>query len=508
MIYKRITAKVMGYAAGITFMLAMGSCSQYLDINKDPNNPLDAPIDQILLGATVNVGFTGGSDLFRYSALIIQQLSGQSAGTQTVDYERYNIQGSDENNLWNSLFTNTLINLNGVIDKAGKSNLPAYSGVAKILKAYTYQLIVDAFGKAPYTQALQTTANTSPVFDDGAAIYTSLFALIDDGIKDINTTSVKNPDATSTAIYPGAWATSKVKWEKFANALKMRMYLHYSKKDKAFAVKGISDLVSNAATKLMSANTDNFEMAFVNAPNNQNATDQFERQRPNYLFPNATLVNLMNTKVDPRRATYFTSFPFTFNTPTSTYKGAMAGDPVSIKYSRIHIFLRGDTIKTVTPNADGSIQATGTKAYDYTGAAPTRMLTFAEYNFIRAEAALYGAPGDPQVFFQAGITASMQNAGVAKAAIDAYILANGTLKGADSDKLKQIIEEKFVANFGVIMEPWTDWRRTGFPTLTPVPNAVTADIPRSLYYPQSEIDVNKNAPAQKANILERVFWDM
>ncbi len=62
-------------------------------------------------------------------------------------------------------------------------------------------------------------------------------------------------------------------------------------------------------------------------------------------------------------------------------------------------------------------------------------------------------------------------------------------------------------NYGVIMEPWTDWRRTGIPPIVPVSNAVLNGIPRSLLIPQNEIDLNTNAPKQKANMLERVFWD-
>jgi hypothetical protein len=139
------------------------------------------------------------------------------------------------------------------------------------------------------------------------------------------------------------------------------------------------------------------------------------------------------------------------------------------------------------------------------------MVTYSEYCFIRSEAALMGAPGDPQAWFTLGITASMQEAGVSAAAITTYLTANGTLTGTNANKLRQIIEEKYIALFGVSVEPWTDWRRTGYPILTPPSNRlpqVTA-VPRSLFYPQSEIDLNPNAPAQKsADLQTRVFWDI
>jgi hypothetical protein len=257
----------------------------------------------------------------------------------------------------------------------------------------------------------------------------------------------------------------------------------------------------------MESNADNFQMAFFNEPRRQNSIHQFELDRVNQFFPNATLVNLMNQRSDPRRPRFFTPFPFTRPFETATYTGAVGGDVPSFKYSRLHIYLRGDTTNTVAaaPLADGSITNT---AYTYNGTAPIRMLTFAEYNFIRAEAAVYGATGDAEQFFQAGIRASMVAAGVPAASIDAYITASGALTGTDDEKVQNIIEEKFIANYGVIMEAWNDWRRTGYPAITPPVNALVATTPRSLYYPQSEIDLNPNAPAQKADLTERVFWDV
>ena len=375
---------------------------------------------------------------------------------------------------------------------------PHYAGVAKILKAYTYQLIIDTWGKAPFTDAVQFTSNLSPKFDEGQAVYDGILKLLDEGIKDINEAkSVKSPGANST-IYTGPFTASKARWERAANTLKMRIFLHYSKSDKAKMISGINGL---ATAPVMASNADNFEMVFFNAARQQNPIHQFENDRANQLFPNNTLVDMMNKKSDPRRPRYFTPFPFSYG-PDAKYQGAKGNNVPSFKYSRFHIYLRGDTTKAAAPiNADGSL---GNLSYTYTGAAPSRMLTFAEYNFIRAEAAVLGAAGDAQVFFQAGIRASMQAAGVATAAIDAYITANGTLSGSESEK---IIEEKFVANYGVILEPWTDWRRTGFPTITAPSNALEPNTPRSLFYPQSEIDLNPNAPKQKTNLQERVFWD-
>jgi hypothetical protein len=481
--------------------VAMVSCQDYLDINKDPNAVVDAPIEQLFTSATGSLGFFGGSDLNRYSSLISQHWSG-TLPNQTGDYERYVISATDVNNSWDLAYSTILSDLELVIQKSVTEKSPNYGGPAKILKAYMFQLLVDAYGKVPYTEGLKFSKVIAPKFDDGATIYPSLITLLDEAIADVNnTTSVKAPAANST-IFTGSWASQKPKWERLANTLKMRMWLHYSKLDKAKAVTEIGKL---AAANVMASNADNFQMAFFNVAGQYNSIHQFELSRGNYLFANATMVDMMNTKADPRRPKYFTTFPLN----SGVYKGSpSANTSGNIKFSRLFTYLRGDSTNTaaVVPASDGSVSAT---QYTFTGTAPIRMLTFAEYNFIRAEAAVYGVAGvSADSFYRLGVRAAMSMAGVTAAATEAYIAANPfPTAGTEADKIKRIIEEKYVASYGIIIEPWTDYRRTGIPALVVPTNAQYPTVPRSLFYPQSEKDRNPNSPAQKGDLSERIFWD-
>jgi Starch-binding associating with outer membrane len=494
--------KIVLVAAGLVITAA--SCKKYLDINTDPDNISDAPLAQLLTSAQVNLGFEGGSDLFRYSTLIAQQMSGQaSQPNQTYEYDRYNITGSDENNLWSSINSTTLSDLELIIKKSTATGSPYYSGVAKILKAFEYQKSVDAWGDVPYTEAQQLDKNTQPKYDKAEDIYKSITQLLTDAITDLNAASSNLSPGANSVIYTNAtFATVKANWIKLANTLKLRIYLHYSRKDPAFAVAQMTALINSAGVSFMAASTDNFQMPFFNVSKQQNPIQQFEASRSNYLFANNTMVSLMVGKSDPRLPFYFTPWPFTSS--PATYKGVKPGDGVGNGYSRVHVYLRGAATGSPVQQADQGILA---GAYVYTGAAPIRLLTYAEYCFIRAEAALMGAPGTAQTFFTNGITASMQDAGVSAPAIATYLTTNGTLTGTNAQQLQQIIEEKYVANFGVAMEPWTDFRRTGYPALTAPVNAVAPLVPRSLFYPQSEIDLNPNAPKQKTDLQAKVFWD-
>ena len=483
---KNIKNKIIG--ALFLVALVVSGC-EFGDTNEDPSSVISAPINQQLTSLTVNVGFLAGSDLNRFSSLMMQHYSGQTVGatTQTQFYEQFQIVGSDLNNVWSSIYATILNDAENVINGATASNSPHYSGVAKILKAYTYQLAVDTWGSIPYSDTQKLAANVKPKYDTDEAIYTNLISLLDEGIAEVSATTSAISPGTNSTIFPGTFTTTRTNWIKLANTLKLRIFLHYSEKDATFAKSKIDALV-NSGVPMMSSNSDNFQMNFVDAANARNPIDQFETNRAGNLVVNAKLINLMNAKTDPRRQFYFTQFP----AGSGLYVGAVAGAPAGPgNYSKFHTYLRGTL--------------TGTT---YSGAAPIRMLTFAEYNFIRAEAALrFGSPGSAQTFFQAGIRASMESAGVAAADITTYLTANGTLAGTNAQQLEQIITEKYIANYGVVLEPWSDWRRTGYPTLALPSNAVTTFIPRSLFYPQSEIDLNPENATQKTDMSVRVFWD-
>ncbi|MBI5859070.1 MAG: SusD/RagB family nutrient-binding outer membrane lipoprotein [Sphingobacteriales bacterium] len=550
----------------------ISSCKKFLDINKNPDALPDsnAPIAQLLTSAQVNIGFSAGSDLFRYATEIMQMMSGgASQPNQTYEYYRYNITGSDQNNVWSSMFATTLSDLELIIKQGASS--PYYTGIAKILKAFEYSKIVDVWGDVPYTEAQQLTGNTKPHYDDDAVIYPKLIQLLTDAVNELNAASSVLTPGTNSVIYTngGNFTNARAQWIKLANTLKLRLFLHYSKKDPAFCVAQITALV-NSGVPVMASNADNFSMQFYDVASQRSPISAFEVSRPNYLFCDAAMLNIMNGKGDPRRPYYFTSFPYqgiplpinlstsaataagnvlTFtattgaaagmviagtNIPFNTTATAVTATTITLSnnvtgagvgagatlvvapntftavsatalppapnnnYSRIHTFLRGLVTAGAAP------------PFTYSGAAPQRILTFAEYNFIRAEAALMGAPGSAQTFFQAGITAAMQEVGVSAGQIADYIAANGTLSGSTANQLRQIIEEKYIASFGVPVEPWTDYRRTGYPALsipTNAINGVTA-VPRTLFYPQSEIDLNPNCPGQKAiSLQDRVFWD-
>lgn len=473
-----------------TFLLSLGllsACDSFLDVNQNPNSVLVSPPANTLVAAESHLGFLMGSDIHRYSSLFVQQFSGQGgSGIQPAEYDRYNVTATDMNNAWRTnIYGGALADLQKLIEQTASTS-PRYSGMARIMQAFVFGITTDSFGDIPYTDALKFDQNLQPKYDKSEEIYTKLITLIDDGVADLDKTSALVP-GVDDLIYGGSVAN----WKKLANTLKLRLYIHYYPNKTSVVASQLATLAALPSTSFISQNAENFQMTFEDAANKNNPIDQFEGRRPNSFFPSSTLVTLMNQKTDPRRPLFFTASP-----AAGQYTGAGNGtgvNGISTAFSRMHVYLRGPL-------------RTGTTAYS--GTAPVRMLTAAEYYLILAE---YFARESNLVTartnFNLGVQRSMEAAGVATADITAYIAARPAFTA--SNALQQIIEEKFVANYGVAVEPWTDWRRTGFPVLTPATNNVTNGvIPRVLPYPDLERVANPaNTPARANLTTPTVFWD-
>lgn len=517
-----------GYVA--TLLLIVSSCDSFIDDNISPNLTTSNPPQIILPSIEAQLGFNMGSDLHRYSAIWSQQLAAQN-GRQTENYDKYVLSSTEVNGVWRiNLYGGILADVEEILKKPATDVHPHYFGICKTLKAFTYSILVDYWGDIPFSEALQGQANLQPAIDDDATIYPKLITLLDEAIVNLNTTSTTlTTVGTDDYFYGGSGNISR--WIKFANTLKLRLYLHMANVP-GFDTGVITTFINNTpSTQFMESVSDDFQLRFETISGRQNPFHQFILTRTDDICTSSTIINLMNSKADPRRSRYFTPAPFSpilYATPpagTTGYIGLQNGfgaGGVNNTLSRVHTFVRGTVTSTTIP-AGPTLPVSSTTGLAYNGGAPQNILTFAEYNFIRAELALrYGAPGTAETFYQAGITASMLDAGLTAAQATTYLdsdvdgdfLTVGTLSGTPEQQLQKLIEEKYVANFTVAGEPWTDWRRTGYPLLQLLPGTLNpgnnGKIPRVLLYPQQEVDANpKLAAVQRTTLSDkRVFWDV
>ncbi|MGC8804154.1 MAG: SusD/RagB family nutrient-binding outer membrane lipoprotein, partial [Bacteroidales bacterium] len=134
---------------------------------------------------------------------------------------------------------------------------------------------------------------------------------------------------------------------------------------------------------------------------------------------------------------------------------------------------------------------------------PVTLMSYAEAKFIEAEAALSSDKARAANAYNDAVNAAFSKYGLAAP-------TSLTSETASTISLAKIIMQKYIALF-MNPETFTDYRRTGYPQLTPPSNALTVDkkLPRRWPYPTSERLYNaKNfEPYENITISNRVWWD-
>jgi hypothetical protein len=153
--------------------------------------------------------------------------------------------------------------------------------------------------------------------------------------------------------------------------------------------------------------------------------------------------------------------------------------------------------------------------------APTFFLTYSETELLLAEAAQRGwiTGTSAATYYANGVAAAMgqlsqAGAGPSTSLINTYVAANPLVAGSE---LQMINDQYWVASFMDETESWANWRRSGYPVLTPVNyvgNATNGTIPRRYTY--STVEAATNATNYSAAVgdlgngdkmTSRVWWD-
>lgn len=478
----------------MALLVGAGACSSYLDVNVSPNNPTSVTPGVLLPAAVVGSAFANANELNRFGEVVIQHLTG--ASNSPANYDVYQTSGADFGNQWRyELYGGALINYQKLIEVANTTNSKAYTGIAKIMKAYTFALTTNVWGDVPYSQALQGDAITQPRLDKQQDIYQgntslgiqSLFDLVREGISDLDAATASN----YSGIKPGAddlvYSGDLNKWKVAANTLLLKFATTISVVNPTLATSVINEVLTKNA--YITANSGDLNVPFGASVGSQDPrySYSFVTNFASDMILSTRYQTLLQTNNDPRLPLYFTS-------PTG-------------KYVTLDNGFRG-----VLPTPPSSWSKYNTAITGVNGVGPVRLVTNFERAFILAEAALrLGTPGDPQALYTEGITASMTLAGLTSAQITAYLTANpsvATLSGTNEQKIAQIITQKYIAWTGNGIEAWTDYRRTGYPVLQPSQNAAGIDGTRPVraVYINEEVQRNPNFPNPAIQSNVKVWW--
>jgi hypothetical protein len=491
--------------SGLVLLGGVAACQAdaITKVNENPNSPTNAPAGAVFTNATINgVGrFLGWAYNGRATALVVQHL----AQTQYPDEDQYRrIDASSTSGYFNTPYTSELEDLQKVVAAGTADSRPGIYGPALALQQLIFEYITDTFGDIPYSEALKGDAEDGvllPKYDPQKDVYAGMMAALTKAATDLG-----NPGAVTLGSADPIYGGSPAAWQGFANTLHARMALRLINVDPATAASELQKAL-NGPGGVFRSNSDNAVMRWPgDGVFNNPWSDNFKTRDDHRM--SQTLMNAMLANSDPRIPIYAQ--------PTVSDPTKFAGMPNGLVATQAATYFN-------TSSRIGVVFFPGATAYGNFGGGgasfPQHILTYAELQFIRAEAAERGiaglTAGQAAGFYRDGITASLNQWGVTDATkISAFLAQPGVAYKGGTDGLKQIAVQKWIALFTDGGQAWAEWRRTCQPnTLVAGPAAIVNFIPRRLYYSTTEISANSDnlaaAVARQGpdNFGTRMYWD-
>jgi hypothetical protein len=489
--------------------LTFGSCTKnFAKINVNPTAPASVPLDYLFAqaqlqfaGSAGDPGYTQWRGNFIYAMTMVQQFAslGQFYSGDKYLYSATNDASGAYFGTSNGEgnYPNAIKNLVNLVALARADSIKSVNtlSMARILKVLQFSIMTDMYGDIPYSQAGlgYLASNYAPAFDKQSTIYPDMLNELAQAGAALNASSY----IASASDF--AYAGNITKWQHFANSLMLRLAMRLQKVDPAsaqnWANKALTGgvMTSNAESYIL--NYGGGSSANIN-PNSYNLGPSNAVNRAEVLHGNIqwsqTFINTMKARNDPRLGEIATVGVASVGTGTTlgdTTQASQKGLPNGLDNAPA-----GTTI--------GQYSVMNNLTYQSTS--PDIILTYAEVEFLKAEAVERGwFTGSATTEYQAGQAAALQQMASysssfapSPASVAAYQATNPyPAAGTLAQKMNQIQTELWLlfADTYNGYEAWADWRRTGFPVLTPVNytgNASGGTIPRRLIYPTEQITLD------------------
>lgn len=554
MIYKTILSAVL------VFCIASGCDTEELhDLNVNPQAVNQIDLHYLFSAAQLSMASQGASGDNRYTdwrtniglaSTAIQQLATNGSISAAGMYYRHNEETSAA--IFDFTYNDQLKNLAEIIRQTGEGGyaegqLPNLRNAARILRAWNFQRLTDFYGAIPYFEANRGLEKIYfPTYDKQSEIYPDLLKELEEASAALDPTLDDQGFAQSDMIYQG----DIIKWKRFGYSLMLRLAMRVSNVAPALTDEYVAKAVQGG---VFQSNEDNVWIPMSIGPSlwaNQNGISRafIPGDGGNQSFLSKTLVDFLKgadpTVVgddDPRLMILTDGIgPWTSETwdPTKviTYK-TDAGD-VKFEYKQDPLEQMGmpsglylETQAALLGVNEFLVDTTYSRISPYMldRDDPYMIMNYAEVEFLLAEAAERGIAGvtDAKGHYEDGVRAAMQmyepyfendegvTGEVSDAEVDAYLAkypyGAGGVTG-NMSALEQIGYQLWVSKFLNWYEAWTDWRRTGYPTLveyTDDPNNITGGkIPVRLQYPTNEVSSNPNFNQESNNnYTSPVWWD-
>lgn len=458
-------------------VIAFSCTKDFEETNTDPDNATEVPAHLILGNLIINnqntiYGVQRGGDMGECWAQHWSKV-------QYNDEARYIPRRGVIDAIWNELYTNVLGDAKSMYELAEIEGNTNIQGISLIMQANAFQILTELYGPIPFAQALDSSIE-KPEYSSSQEVFAGVISMLETAASLLSQNNGAVP-ASSDLLYGGDIS----KWVKFANSLKFRALMRIDGDNSK-----LQALVTGG--NMFSSNADSAQLVYTeNAPDANPIYETIVNgNRAEYKI-SSPIVDKLTALGDPRLPVY----------AGENADGDIVGKPAG--YTDLPNVDLGYTYANISPLGDKYLDPT----------LPGVFMSYAQLQFLLAEAAnegkISGGIAAAKSYMDAGIAANFEFNGLAGAA--GY--SNAVIFTSQADAREKIATQEWIALFGQGFETWTEWRRTGFPALTPAVAGDINQIPSRLYYPTTENSLNQGnyqaASSSLANgdtLTSPLFW--
>jgi len=522
-------------------LLTLGSCTKKFDsINTDPTQAIAANYDPNLLLSSQQIEYfnasTGYSGAILLQSMWTQILASAAYPSYYSNGDKYVASGnlnSYDASLWTHCYNSASYAYECQSLVKTTPALSNLSGMSLIMELLDIQSITDTYGDVPFSQALQAKSNVNlPIYDAQQAIYTSMLAKLDSVIPTLDASKA----LPTNDLFP--YKGDVGKWKKFGYSLMLRMAMRLTKADAATAQKYAEKAYAGGT---FAGTADDAFVTFDHADNYNNnnigayqTTEDFSEVKWNY-----NVITALKLSADPRLKV-IAEVPKP-GSDSAAMEGQMGDTTFAAQKGMPNGYDQngGATDISHEPNYPGSsgsgsvLNVTGKYSRPAIGEyislnLPAFAINYAETELLLAEAAARGwsVGASASVHYANGLTAALQSYAtlsaygtILPATITAYVASHPLITTSLTTELAQINTQYWLTT-GTLFdfnEAWHNWRRSGYPLLTPINYAGSFSpgaIPRRQAYPSTEAatnPINYQAAVTKMGGTDlytgRVWWD-
>ncbi len=453
----------------IVIVVAFGSCQKELtDINVNPNNVATPDITTLTRNVIVSEFWNNVDQAWLYGNGMSQLM----VYSQSYYNLLYGTRFTPINNAayWTTCYGNARDAATVVAQSTIAKNI-GNQAAGLALESYAFLQLTELWGDIPYLKALQGYSGTylAP-YDNQQTVYTAPVNGILARLQTADSLLAANPSVIVGDVLYNGNATG---WRKFINALRLRTLLRISGKQNVSAQ---MQSIVNSSPLFQSAS----ESATLSLPNAlpwffPSYGDRAGDFAPKYM--DSILYSFYAATNDQDRLNLFWA-----KNSSNTYGGMpLVADATTAQVNK-------------ASNFNGSLSVTNA-SYSYGTVTKARIITYAELQFILAEAALNGlisgGASQAATYYNNGLLGAYAEYGLPAADANAYAAAN-TLSGNATTALSQIIMQKWALNLNNGYEGWIEQRRTGIPIFDVGSNSQDGGkVPNKFLYPSDEENINK-----------------